>query len=296
MKPRTRRKARLPVPDWGFTLIEMVMAMTVMGVLAASFMVFFKPVVDGYFDARRRADLSDMADTALRLMMQDIRRAVPNSLHVVDGTTTDGNAACFHLVPTVGGGRYRTGPDIANDAAPCVSPTACSAFPDSGGARTSASSIDVLAMQGALPAAGDHLAIDNASRTDIYGPGAPSRYRVMATPSTPRATDGTHRIALDGNPAAGGYVDGRFQVIAQAEPSILYVCAQDRLYRRVLDANLAVACALDGAVLATDVAACEFNYRPGVTQASGFIELHLRIERAGEAVALAYGVHVDNLP
>ena len=80
----------------GFTLVELVMVIIITGVLAAALTVFMKPAIDSYFDTRRRADLTDMADTALRRMSQDIRSAVPNSIRSV-------TASCFQLVPTIAG-------------------------------------------------------------------------------------------------------------------------------------------------------------------------------------------------
>ena len=43
----------------GFTLVELVMVITITGILAASLTIFLKPVIDSYFDTRRRADLTD---------------------------------------------------------------------------------------------------------------------------------------------------------------------------------------------------------------------------------------------
>jgi MSHA biogenesis protein MshO len=91
----------------GFTLIELVVVIVITGIMAASIAVFFVPAVTAYFDTRRRAEMTDTADTALRRMARDVRRAVPNSIRVVGST-------CFQLVPTVSGGLYRRGADISN--------------------------------------------------------------------------------------------------------------------------------------------------------------------------------------
>ena len=56
--------------------------------------------------------------------------------------------------------------------------------------------------------------------------------------------------------------------------------------------------ASSGAVVASDVANCEFVYNPnqGATQQSGFVWMRIELSEANESVALAYGVHVDNVP
>ena len=62
----------------GFTLIEMIMVIVITGVIAGMVAVFIKGPVDSYFDMARRAELTDIADTAMRRMTRDIRLALPN--------------------------------------------------------------------------------------------------------------------------------------------------------------------------------------------------------------------------
>ena len=51
----------------GFTLVEAIMVIVITGILAGMVAVFIKAPVDGYVDSVRRAELTDAADTALRL-------------------------------------------------------------------------------------------------------------------------------------------------------------------------------------------------------------------------------------
>lgn len=63
----------------GFSLIEMVVAITVLGILSASAAVFLRGPITSYFDAERRADLSDAGGLAIAKLSQDISRANPNN-------------------------------------------------------------------------------------------------------------------------------------------------------------------------------------------------------------------------
>lgn len=284
----------------GFTLVELVMVIVITGVIAGSLVVFLKPAIDSYFDSRRRADLTDMADTALRRMSQDIRSAVPNSVRSISAT-------CFQLVPTIAGGRYRMASDTANDTPtplPCTPSATCSAPVDVTQATTV---FDVLSpIATGTVAAGDWIVINNQNTDDVYdAPTTANRAQISAAPTTPRSTDGQHRISIGSKQFSSGYDGGRFVVVPDAARTLLYSCVGNILYRKVT-ADFAqadtTACgaATDGAVVATDVAVdgCTFvyNLNPGATQESGFVWMRLELSRDDESVALAHGVHVDNAP
>jgi MSHA biogenesis protein MshO len=277
----------------GFTLVELVMVIAITGIMAAALTVFLKPAIDSYFDTRRRADLSDMADTALRRMAQDIRSAVPNSVRSVSDT-------CFQLVPTIAGGRYRKASDTINDTPaplPCTPSATCSAPLDVTQATTV---FDVLSPLASLPAANDWVVLGNQNASDVYT--GVNRAQITAVPTVPtRASDGLHRIRIASTQFPSGYEGGRFVVVPNAAQSVFYSCVGGALYRTVAAFNAvqAPSCALTtGAVVASDVAACRFVYDPnqGATQQGGFVWMRLELARAGESVALAQGVHVDNVP
>ena len=67
----------------GFTLVEMVLVIVIASVLAAMISSFVTLPIRGAVDVARRAELTDLADNALRRMERDIRRALPNSVRVM---------------------------------------------------------------------------------------------------------------------------------------------------------------------------------------------------------------------
>lgn len=269
----------------GFTLIELIMVIVITGVLAGTLTVFMKPAIDSYFDTKRRADLTDMADTALRRLSKDIQGAVPNSVRSV-------SPSCFQLVPTIGGGRYRLAPDID---------TAGSAALDT---TVATSSFDVLGPLNRLPQNGDWIVIGNQNADDVYT-GA-SRGTVDSV-TTPAPAHGLHRVSLQAaTQFPVGYDGGRFVVVSKDEATVFYSCnaTTKTLYRTVegFSANQATACAATSgpgvAVVATDVVGCSFVYDPnqGATPQSGFVWMRVELNRAGESATLAHGVHVANAP
>lgn len=79
----------------GFSLIEMVVAITVLGILSASAAVFLRGPITSYFDAERRADLSDAGGLAMAKLSQDISRVVPNNIINVIATGASGFPLVF---------------------------------------------------------------------------------------------------------------------------------------------------------------------------------------------------------
>src|SRR5207302_10441618 len=98
----------MPCPDHsrerGVTLIEMVIVIAITAIIAGAVAVFISRPVEGYADAARRAEMTDIADTALRRITRDLRTALSISIR----TATVSGVAYLEYLQRSGGGRYRT--------------------------------------------------------------------------------------------------------------------------------------------------------------------------------------------
>ena len=56
----------------------------IVGIIGAMVAVFIRSPVQSYVDSARRAELGDVADTALRRIIRDLRLALPNSVRVTE--------------------------------------------------------------------------------------------------------------------------------------------------------------------------------------------------------------------
>jgi MSHA biogenesis protein MshO len=295
---------RLPSYQRGFTLVELIMVIVIMGVIGGMVSVFMKSPIDAYFDSARRAALTDVADTAVRRMGRDVHRALPNSLRPL------ANSTCIEFIPTKTGGRYR-----ADETAAGLS---FSAPPDT--------SFNMLGDNGALPpdqriADGDSIVVYNLGivGSDAYTTGNRATVNgapvvALAPPETTIAITTTQPVTAPTFSLASG--GNRFHVVPAAEHTVTYVCAgagtvagdgSGTLYRYVRDFNAAHSCpATPGEVatmvaagatpLARNVSACSFVYNGTDLQRNATVQIILALTRSNETVGLYHEVHVDNTP
>jgi len=91
----------------GFSLIEMMVVIVVLGIVSVAFGVFIVPAINAQQAVARRAELVDAAEGALRRMSRDIRISVPNSVRMTT-TIFGGSGFAIEMIPTVDGARYCT--------------------------------------------------------------------------------------------------------------------------------------------------------------------------------------------
>ncbi len=256
------------------------MVIVILGVIGGMVAVFMKSPIDAYFDSARRAALTDVADTTVRRMARDVRKALPNSLRVP--ATTPANQ-CLEFIPTKTGGRYR-----ADDATPADGTALDFTAADS--------SFNMLGSNNALPAdqrivQGDVVAVYNLG---ITGADAYNQDNTSAVSGAP--VDGAEtQIPINSKlfPLASG--SRRFHVIPKDEIIVAYRCSGGKLYRTA-STSFSSACPATGAVLADKVSACSFVYNGSDLQRNALVQITLKFTDNNETVSLYHEVHVDNTP
>lgn len=268
----------------GFTLVEAVIVIGITGILAAIVAVFIVKPVEGYFDAARRADMTDTADTALRRIGRDMRLALPNSVR------TSGNQAVEFLL-TRTGGRYRAGPpdsgayDILDFNDPSDQTFEVLGPAMTFEATTPSNQNQIVVYNLGIPGADAYEGYTDAShnrRPYAGAAGAVNTIQITSSKAFP-ADSPTHR----------------FQVV---ETPVSYICnlAAGTLTRywgyTITSTQSVPPSGASSALLARNVSACEFSYAPGFTARNGLVTLRLSITEAGETVTLYHEVHVTNVP
>jgi MSHA biogenesis protein MshO len=295
------RKARPAQRQLGFTMIELIMVIVIMGAIGGMVSVFMKSPIDAYFDSARRAALTDVADTVARRMARDIQRALPNSIRT-SGTN------CLEFIPTKSGWRYRTSGTGSLDFTAAIS------------------SFNMLASKTDFAGVTDGIPTEQRIAQDdlivIYNLGIPGsdayrseNWSKVTSVGTTAASETPINIDAFKFPLESG--TGRFQVIPSTEKLVSYVCSpaastNASLYRTVSgDATtnpysttagcpVSTSGAVVASVLATNVdcTGTTFNYSGSDLARNAIVSMVLKVtdSSSGESVSLQHDVHVSNTP
>jgi MSHA biogenesis protein MshO len=288
----------------GFTLVEAVLTIVIIGIVGAIVAVFIRAPVLGFTESAERAAATDEADLALRRIARDLRLALPNSMRV----DPSGSAVEFLLTST--GGRYLS----VDDNVPGLPVL----------------DFDNPAQRQFAVVGGTMRLIEVGNYVVVYnlGPGSvPSdayRFRggvdaantndmnIARVTAVTGATTATPLVTLEDNPFARQSVPmasptQRFQVVTTP---VTYQC------ERLSDGSLGLVRYWDyainaaqlsppqgsprRAVIARRVASCAglFQFGSAATRRSALVILNLplQLSKGNGQLRLVHQVHVDNTP
>jgi MSHA biogenesis protein MshO len=86
----------------GFTLVELVVAITIAAIIVGFVGMFMATPLDVYLSQERQADLVDSAENIVRSFDRDVSSALPNSLRI----TPNGRVYAVEMITTAGSARY----------------------------------------------------------------------------------------------------------------------------------------------------------------------------------------------
>lgn len=272
-----------PQKNNGFTLVEMIVVIVITGIIAGIVAIFIKSPVQGYVDSARRAELTDIADTAVRRMARDVRIAVPNSVRQSNCT-----APCVEFIPTKDGGRYRAG--LPGDVL-------------SFGATDT--SFDIIGSNITF-AAGDYIVVGSTQSDGSWAYDTSVNGVLRAYNGAAGAQSNVVITNPNGLRWEAELDSQRFDVVDGTQKAVTYQCETvgtdaagngTGVLRRYWNYGFNVAPGTGGssAILADKVSACTLTYDLP-NQRFGLLAVRLEIKQANEAASLYNEIHVNNAP
>ncbi len=262
----------------GFTIIELIVVITITSILAAVAALFIRNPTQAYFDIETRAGLTDAADGALRRMARDINNALPNSVRV----TSNGVDSFIEFIPVKAAERYRAavGTSVADNPLDFT---------------LDADTFDVL---------GNPVTVSSGDKLVIYNLGVSGADAYEGTNIRPLQTTG----ALSTLSFAGGAFplpspSSRFYIVATAST---YMCDMTNHVLRLFTgyaisttqpASLATLQSLSTSrLIAQNLSSCSMAYTAGISQRSGIVNIAIGLSQNNATVRLMHQVGVLNSP
>lgn len=263
----------------GFTLIELIMVIVIVGILATMTTDIITLPVKSYIDLERRTTLVDTAEISLRRIQRDIRRALPNSIRVTNGGTV------IELLHTTDGGRYRAKLDASDGSGDII------------GFTSADSSFDVLSSLNDVPSG--ELVIYNLGSAGANAYADDNRATISNTSTIDSIVLSATKLFPFPSPQQ------RFFIV---DTPVTYSCANGELrrYDNAIDASYSIS----GSDMDTRMASlsykiqakantlsCSFSYDAGTAARAGLVTLEITLtDDSGESAKLIHQVHVDNVP
>ena len=283
----------------GFTLIELIVVIAITGIIAGMVAMFIRTPIQGYLATAQRAELVDIADTALLRIARDVRAALPNSVRV----TQSGGVYYLEFLPLQEGGRYREAQD---------STATCASSPDDDASHA----CDVLqfsATDTSLAVLGPAVTVQAGQFVAVYNLGIPGSDAWAGDTLTPVNAAGSSACAGSGTACQLAFDSFQFPLESPSRrfylvgAPVTYVCTPGANgsgnLRRVTGYGnpsaaqpTSFAAATSNALLASRIQACRITYDPGASERLGQLTLWLQITQgdSGESVSIYREVAVNN--
>lgn len=291
----------------GFTLIEAIMTVLLMGILALATIPFLRLATDAYLDAQARADLTARGRLAVERLAREVRAAVPNSVQTVAG------GQGIEFVHAGYGTRYAAQADNFGQDPDCGTGTAFNDVNRRFRARATRSAlyaleVDAAGVVAALLAAGGApaLVIGNTTPGDLTAAAADDRSWIGLTGTTAtscasdKSDDGTVLEFAGGKSFPTASIGHRLLIADRTvevgrSGGALRWHERDGVATAIYNNGSADWSSADPA-LVDGVGAVAFSYTPGSIGGAGILGIELQLSDGRVSVVLHQEVQVRNVP
>ncbi|MFP4561293.1 MAG: prepilin-type N-terminal cleavage/methylation domain-containing protein [Thiohalorhabdus sp.] len=271
----------------GFTLVELVVVVVLVGILGYVGVTLLGGMVRGYTDAGARQELAGTGRMAVERAVREVRRGVPGSFRCDDGAC-DGAGRMSFLSAGAGGRYVATGPADSRLQV-----------------RRDGDTFTAYGLEGLDP---DWQLVVYPMDADALhgGAGSGPRSRVAAVDDRSSGETIEHRITLADSDSFPRHPPARRVYGVDRQVTLCCAPAEGELRLAVsgppgdadaLD-NPTDHCGAHGVVLAEGVAECRFTHKPATPTRSALVRLYLALEHpgSGETLDFLQEVQVRNAP
>ncbi|MCW8982512.1 MAG: type II secretion system GspH family protein [Gammaproteobacteria bacterium] len=273
---------RIRATHRGFTLIELVMVMVILGIIAMTLAPVINQNVTAFTDTRSRTELTAKGRLALQRLARELRHTVPYSIELLSPTR-------IQFVTTPAGGRYIT----KTGSTPKISNATCAKDGERFFAGANLTALCVLFPTALTLPTNGALVIGNTSPANLNAMNNPGSWITLNAAAQPDAA--THP-ALWKLTFTGGHtfaVDSSYKHYSIADFSHEVVLVGNQiLWRRVN--GIADPTAGGGAVLVDGVTGLTFG--DAASLASGLLSISITITDGTESVTVQEEIYVRNSP
>ena len=283
----------------GFTLIELIMVITLTGIVSVFISTITANQMQTYIDVSVRTNLVNLAESSFRHISRDVHNAVPNSVRV--------SGTALEFVPIVSAGRYRSQPSELSNSNHLDFSTADTAFQVLGNFQQPPSGSQLVIynfgwIDGSGPVAGANLYA--SASTGVLSPAGSHVISPLGNNITVSDNGLNDLISFDsGVQFSFASPDKRFYVFNGAAT---YLCnsstGEIKRYsgyaiqssQPVNASSAPLSSAASSALLLDHVESCTFNYSSDVTQRFGIVTIELTLFDKGERIRLIHQIQVNN--
>jgi MSHA biogenesis protein MshO len=282
----------------GFTLIEMIIVILIISILSSVIFTVMRGPILQFIQVEQRANLVDIAETALLRMTREIRLALPNSIRLSDGSAISNcdisvNMVCaLELLRTLDGGRYRS--KGANRLKFNKQSDTFEYF----GTLFNLASIDV----GGTGQSDCYSANASVDCMVVYNTGqsGANAYNYDNLAAITAKTAST--LSFNLSPVSKFPYESPRQRFYVVDTPISFVCSGaeiNRYFDHLIEiTQQAPPTTGTGNLLINNVSACTMDYDPGTSTRGGLVTIGITVrdDNLGQEVSLLQQAHVDNQP